>query len=97
MISPLAGIEALAGASQVRYVQGLPTNAELSPIPPADLSPPFTGTNQDGSYSASLRAPQTGTYILGIKNSCHCLIIDSLAIDGRTLVNNPGAPPNPIY
>ncbi len=97
VISPLAGIEALAGSAQVRYVQGLPTNAELTPIPAADLSAPFKGESHAGPYSATLRVPQTGTYIIGLSNNCHCYSVASLAIDGRTLVNNPGTPPNPTY
>ncbi len=97
VISPLAGIEALAGAARVHYVQGLPTDAELTPIPAADLSAPFTGKRHVGPYSATLRVPQTGLYIIGFTNSCHCYRIGSLAINGRTLVNNPGTPPNPTY
>ena len=92
VISPLAGIEALAGTSQIRYVQGLPTDAELTPIPAADLSAPFTGKSRAGPYSATLRAPQTGTYIIGFINGCYCDRVASLAIDGRTLVNNPDGP-----
>ena len=97
VISPLAGIEARAGSAQVRYVQGLPTNAELTPIPATDLSVPFEGESHAGPYSAMLRVPQTGTYVIGLSNNCHCYSIASLAIDGRTLVNNPGTPPNPTY
>ena len=97
VISPLAGIEALTGASQVRYVQGLPSDAELTAIPAVDLSAPFTGASHAGPYSATLRAPQTGTYIIALTNNCHCYSSASLAIDGRTLVNNPGTPPNPTY
>ncbi|EQD44054.1 protein containing Glycoside hydrolase, family 3, partial [mine drainage metagenome] len=96
-MSPLAGIEALTGASRVRYIQGLPSDAELTAIPAADLSAPFTGASHAGPYSATLRAPQTGTYIIALANNCHCYSVASLAIDGRTLVNNPGTPPNPTY
>ncbi len=97
VISPLAGIEALTGVSRVGYVQGLPTDAQLTPIPAADLSPAFTGASHAGPYAATLRAPQTGTYIIGFANTCHCYSVATLAIDGRPLVNNPGTPPNPTY
>jgi beta-glucosidase len=96
-ISPLAGMEALAGKSRITYTQGLPTNAELTPIPAADLSPPYTGKSPGGTFSATLRAPETGTYIIGFTNGCHCFSVGSVAIDGRTLINNPGTPPNPTY
>ena len=92
-ISPLAGMEALAGTSAIRYTQGLPSNGELRPIPAADLSPPYTGASRGGSYSATLRPPETGTYIIGFTNGCHCFSVGSVAIDGRTLINNPGTPP----
>ena len=96
-ISPLAGIEALAGASRIEYAQGLPTDAQLTAIPAADLSRIPPGANRDGSYSATLRPPQTGTYIIGLTNACQCFSLGSLAIDGRTLINNPGTPPVATY
>ena len=96
-ISPLAGIEALAGASRIKYAQGLPTDAQLTPVPAADLSPAPPGANPDGSYSATLRPPQTGTYIIGLTNACQCFSVGSLAIDGRTLINDPGTPPVATY
>ena len=96
-ISPLAGIEALAGKSRIRYTQGLPTNAQLTPIPAADLSPRRAGKSHGGSYSATLRPPQTGTYIIGFTNDCHCYSVGSLAIDGRTVINDPGTPPTATY
>jgi beta-glucosidase len=96
-ITPLAGIEAAASGSNVRYAQGLPTNAELTPIPAADLSKPYTGLPFGGSYSATLTAPETGTYIFGFTNSCNCYSVASLAINGRTLLNNPGTPPVKTY
>ena len=97
VISPLAGIEALAGSAQVHYVQGLPTNEQLEPIPATDLSAPFTGESHPRPYSATLTAPQTGTYIIGFTNGCHCLGVGSVAIDGRMLINNPGTAPNTTY
>lgn len=92
-VTPLAGIKALAGSSAVSYTQGLPTDAQLTPIPGADLSSAYSGTDFGGSYSATLTAPATGTYVIGITNSCGCYNVASLSIDGRTLVNDPGTPP----
>ncbi len=96
-ISPLAGIEALAGRSTVRYAQGLPADSQLTPIPAADLTPPYSGKNPSAVYSAILRPPQTGTYIIGFTNGCHCFGVASVTIDGRTLINDPGTPPTATY
>ena len=96
-ISPLAGIEALAGTAAVRYVQGLPADSQLTPIPAADLTPSYSGTHRGASYSATLRPPQTGTYIIGFTNGCHCFSVASVSIDGRTLINDPGTPPTETY
>lgn len=93
-VAPLAGIEAIAGASNVSYTPGLPTAAQLTPIPPADLSTPRSG---DYRYSATLTAPETGTYIIGFANGCNCYTPWSLVMNGRTLVNNPGTPPVTTY
>ena len=99
VISPLAGIEALAGAARIRYTQGLPTNAQLTPIPAADLAwaRGGTGAGRRDWAALTLRAPATGTYIIGFTNRCHCYSVASVAIDGRVLINNPGTPPNPTY
>ena len=99
VISPLAGIEALAGTARIRYTQGLPTNAELTPIPAADLAWARGGKRAGRRYWAALtlRAPATGTYIIGFTNRCGCYSVVSVAIDGRVLINNPGTPPNPTY
>jgi len=99
VISPLAGIQALAGASEVRYVQGLPTDAELTPIPAAVLSwsHPGARAERENWATLTLHAPQTGTYIIGFTNGCDCYSVESVAIDGRPLINNPGTPPNPTY
>ena len=93
--SPLAGIAALAAPGGATYTQGLPDNRELTPIPASDLSPPYGGHGD--SYSAILRAPQTGTYIIGFTNGCHCFSVASVALDGRTLINNPGTSPTATY
>ncbi len=96
-VTPLAGIEAVAGSSGITYTRGLPTDAELTPIPAADLSTPYTGMELGGLYSATLTAPQTGTYIIGFTNGCLCYSVASLAINGKTLMNDPGTPPIATY
>ncbi len=89
-VTPLAGIEAAAGASTVTYAQGLPTDSQLTPIPAADLS-------ARQSHTATLTPPQTGTYIIGLTNDCGCYTSATLAIDGRTLIDDPGTPPAATY
>ena len=95
VVSPLAGIEAAAGGS-VTYQQGLPSDAQLTPIPAGDLSTPYAPTNYGGSYSATLTAPETGTYIVGFSNP-GSYNVASLAINGTAIINNPGTPPVSVY
>ncbi len=95
VVSPLEGIQT-ASSGSVTYQQGLPTDAELMPIPSKDLSTPYASTNYGGSYSATLTAPETGTYILGFTNP-GSYNVASLTINGTTLINNPGTPPVAIY
>ncbi len=96
-ISPLAGIEAVAGRARVTYTQGLPTDAQLTPIPAADLSAPPAGQKLGGPVTVTLTPPATGTYIIGFSNNCHCYSNASLALDGKLLLNNPGTPPVTTY
>ncbi len=95
VVSPLEGIQA-ASTGSVTYSQGLPTDAELTAIPSSDLSTPYSSTNYGGSYSATLTAPETGTYILGFTNP-GSYNVASLTINGTTLINNPGTPPVSEY
>ena len=95
IVSPLAGIQA-ASSGGVTYQQGLPTDAQLTAIPAADLSTPYAPTGYGGSYSATLTAPETGTYIIGFSNPGNYNTA-SLAIDGTTILNNPGTPPVATY
>ena len=96
-VTPLAGIEAIAGKSRIRYAQGLPSNAQLTPIPATDLSAAHAGKNAGAVYAETLTAPQSGTYIIGLTNGCGCYRLASLALDGTTLINNPGTPPVATY
>ena len=95
VVSPLEGIQA-ASSGSVTYSQGLPTDAELTPVPSSDLSTPYASTNYGGSYSATLTVPETGTYILGFSNP-GSYNVASLTINGTTLINNPGTPPVATY
>ncbi|HEV2537864.1 MAG TPA: glycoside hydrolase family 3 N-terminal domain-containing protein, partial [Streptosporangiaceae bacterium] len=72
-VSPLAGIKAAAGSgTDVTYQPGLPADTSLPAIPPADLSPAYAPTPFGGSYTGTLTAPETGTYVLAITNPCGC-------------------------
>lgn len=96
-VSPLAGIKAAdPGAT---YAQGLPSDTELPAIPSSDLSTPYPsgGTPYGGSYSATLTAPETGTYVLGITNPCGCYTPTYLSVNGRKLIDDPSTPPVHTY
>ena len=52
-VTPLQGIEAAAGpGTTVQYVQGLPTDTSLSPIPGADLTPAYHRRTTAGATPA---------------------------------------------
>ncbi len=96
IVTPLAGIEAAATGS-ITPVQGLPSDAQLTAIPSGDLSTPYDGTGYGGAYTATLTAPETGTYIVGLQNNCGCYTTGTLAINGAPLIVNPGTPPVSIF
>jgi beta-glucosidase len=96
-VSPLAGIKAVdPGAT---YTQGLPTDTSLQAIPAADLSPayPAGGTPYGGSYTGTLTAPATGTYVLAITNPCGCYTSAYLRVNGKNLIDDPSTPPVHTY
>jgi beta-glucosidase len=96
-VSPLAGIQ--AADSGATYTQGLPTDTSLAPVPASALSPayPSGGTPFGGSYTGTLTAPETGTYVLGITNSCGCYTSAYLSVNGKQLIDNPSTPPVHTY
>ncbi|MGC8551110.1 MAG: glycoside hydrolase family 3 C-terminal domain-containing protein [Acidobacteriaceae bacterium] len=94
-VSPLAGIEAVAGTSRVHYTQGLPSDAQLTPIPAADLSMSTASKpskkKRGQSYSTTLTPSESGLYILGYAAGCRRWF-GSLVVDGKTLIHAPGSP-----
>ncbi|MGH2882959.1 MAG: glycoside hydrolase family 3 C-terminal domain-containing protein, partial [Solirubrobacteraceae bacterium] len=99
-VTPLAGLQAAAGSgTTIEYQPGLPTDASLSAIPSSDLTPAFSPTSGFGapSYTGTLTAPETGTYILAITNTCGCYTSAYLSLDGTQLIDNPSTPPVHVY
>jgi beta-glucosidase len=96
-VTPLAGIQ--AADSSATYTQGLPDDTSLPAIPASSLSPayPAAGTPFGGSYTGTLTAPETGTYVLAITNSCGCYTSTYLSVDGTQLIDDPSTPPVHTY
>jgi beta-glucosidase len=96
-VTPLAGIQAVD--SNVTYTQGLPTDTSLASIPSTDLSPayPSGGTPFGGSYTGTLTAPETGTYVLALTNPCGCYTSTYLSVNGTEVLDNPSTPPVHTY
>jgi beta-glucosidase len=96
-VTPLAGIEAAAGpGTTVNYVPGLPTDTSLSPIPSADLTPAYAATGYGASYTGTLTAPETGTYVLAFQNP-GSYTPTNLYLNGQEILANPGTPPVSTY
>ena len=97
-VSPLAGIKAAAGSgTNVAYSQGLPVDTALPAIPSSNLSPAYAPTPFGGSYTGTLTAPETGTYVLAITNPCGCYTSTYLSLDGKQIIDNPSTPPVHTY
>jgi beta-glucosidase len=96
-VTPLQGIQAAAGTgTTVQYVQGLPTDTSLSPIPGSNLTPAYSRTNYGQTYTGTLTAPETGTYVLAFK-SPGSYKATNLSLDGKQILANPGTPPVSTY
>jgi hypothetical protein len=69
-VTPLQGIEAAAGpGTTVQYVQGLPTDMSLSPIPGADLTPAYRRSNSSvpgrtGCWRPAVAGPVRGAPVV---------------------------------
>jgi beta-glucosidase len=97
-VTPLAGIQAAAGSgTNVAYSQGLPTDASLPSIPSSDLSPAYSSTPSGGSYTGTLTAPETGTYVLALTNPCGCYTSTYLSVNGQHIIDDPSTPPVHTY
>jgi beta-glucosidase len=96
-VTPLQGIQAAAGSgTTVSYTQGLPTDTSLTPIPSSALSPAYASTGYGGTYTGTLTAPETGTYVLAFQNPGN-YTNTNLSLDGKTILANPGTPPVSTY
>src|SRR5580692_3475242 len=97
-VTPLAGIQAAAGSgTNVTYSQGLPADASLPSIPSSNLSPAYSSTPSGGSYTGTLTAPATGTYVLAITNPCNCYTPTYLSLNGQQIIDDPSTPPVHTY
>jgi beta-glucosidase len=96
-VTPLQGIQAAAPAgTPVNYVQGLPTDTSLSPIPSGNISPAYSATGYGGTYTGTLTAPETGTYVLAFQNP-GSYTATYLSLNGKEILANPGTPPTSTY
>ena len=97
-VSPLQGLQAAAGSgTPVSYTQGLPTDTSWPAIPAANLSPAYAATPFGGSYTGTLTAPETGTYVLAITNDCGCYTPTYLTLNGKQIIDDPSTPPVHTY
>jgi beta-glucosidase len=96
-VTPLQGLQTAAGSgTTVSYTQGLPTDTSLSPIPSSDLTPAYATTGYGGTYTGTLTAPETGTYVLAFQNP-GSYNVTYLYLNGQEILANPGTPPVSTY
>jgi beta-glucosidase len=96
--TPLQGLTSAAGSgTNVSYAQGLPADDSLAAVPSSALSPTFSPVPSGGSYTGTLTAPETGTYVLGVTNPCDCYNSTTVSVNGTNILNNPGTPPVSTY
>ena len=79
------------------YQQGLPADTSLPSIPASNLTPAYAPTPFGGSYTGTLTAPKTGTYVLAITNPCGCYTSTYLSLNGTQLIDDPSTPPVHTY
>jgi beta-glucosidase len=97
-VTPLQGLTAAAGpGTRIVYQQGLPVDSRLPAIPAPALSPAYAATRPGGSYSGTLTAPETGTYVLAVDNPCRCYKPTSLYLNGTQILSDPGTRPVSTY
>lgn len=94
-VSPLSGIQ--AADSGATYAQGLPTDTSLAPITGLSPAYPSGGTPFGGSYSGTLTAPESGTYVLAVTNPCGCYTSTYLSVNGQRVLDDPSTPPVHTY
>jgi beta-glucosidase len=96
-VTPLHGIRAQASSGQsVTFTSGLPAASAFTPVPDADLSRAFPPTGTAHRFSATLTAPTTGTYVLGLVAATIYSQV-TLSVDGVPLIANAGTPPVSTY
>ena len=62
----------------------------------ADLTPAYAATGYGGTYTGTLTAPETGTYVLAFQNP-GSYTATNLSLDGKEILANPGTPPVSTY
>src|SRR4029077_2757429 len=88
---------AAGSGAGVGYQPGLPADTALPSIPSSNLSPAYAPTPFGGSYTGTLTAPETGTYVLAITNPCSCYTSTYLSLDGKQIIDDPSTPPVHTY
>jgi beta-glucosidase len=97
VVTPLAGIRAALGAKRpVTYTPGLPEPDEFTTIPASSLSAPYPTPGNPSSLSATLTAPQTGTYELAFSELPYYVPV-TLYLDNQPIIVNPGTLPRATY
>jgi beta-glucosidase len=95
-VTPLQGLEsAVKSGTHLSYTQGLPTDASLPTI--SDITPAYAPTPFGGSYTGTLTAPETGTYVLAFTNPYPYYTATYLTLNGKQILDNPGTPPQSTY